>query len=130
MHYLPLGAGYEVHLMNRFSETIQAVVKGTIAIAILQGIIGGVLFFSVGISNPVLWGVAMSALSIIPLFGTALVWVPAALIMIFTGSVWSGTIIILVGAFVISLIDEFLRPILVGRGSKMPDALVLLATIG
>jgi predicted PurR-regulated permease PerM len=130
MHHIPLGAGYETRLMERFSQTAQAVVKGTLAIAVLQGIIGGILFLSVGISNPVLWGVAMAVLSVVPLFGTALIWVPAALAMIFTGSLVSGIIIILVGAFVISVVDEFLRPILVGRGTKMPDALVLLAIIG
>lgn len=129
-HYLPLGAEYEDRLMNRFSETIQAVVKGTLAIAALQGAIGGLLFFAVGISNPVLWGVAMAVLSIVPLFGTALIWFPAAAIMILSGSVWSGIIIIVVGALVISLVDQFLRPTLVGRGAKMPDAVVLLATIG
>jgi len=129
-HHLPLGTKHESRLRHRFSETVQAVIKGTVAIAIIQGIIGGVLFFSVGISNPLLWGVAMAVLSVIPVFGTALVWVPAALIMIFTGSLWSGLVIILVGALVISMIDEFLRPMLVGRGSKMPDALVLVATIG
>lgn len=130
MYYLPLGDAYETRLMDRFSETVQAVVKGTIAIAAIQGIIGGILFLAVGIANPVLWGVAMAVLSIVPLFGTALVWLPAAVIMIFTGSLWAGIIIILVGALIISLVDQFLRPSLVGKGSKMPDALVLLATVG
>jgi predicted PurR-regulated permease PerM len=129
MHHIPLGAGYENRLVARFSETVQAVVKGTLAIAALQGVIGGILFFAVGIANPMLWGVAMAVMSVVPLFGTALVWVPAALTMIFTGSLISGIIIILVGALVISVVDEFLRPVLVGRGSKMPDALVLLAII-
>lgn len=130
MHYLPLGAGHEALLMNRFGATVQAVVKGTLAISVIQGIIGGILFFAVGIANPVLWGVTMAVLSLIPLLGTAVIWVPAALLLIATGSVWSGIIILLVGGLVISLVDNFLRPILVGRGAKMPDALVLLATIG
>lgn len=130
MHHLPLGDAYEIRLIDRFSETTQAVVKGTLAIAVIQGLIGGILFMAVGISSPVLWGVAMGVLAIIPLVGTALIWLPAAVVLILTGSLWSGIIIIAVGALIISLIDEFLRPILVGRGSKMPDAIVLLATIG
>jgi predicted PurR-regulated permease PerM len=130
LHYLPLGNGQENRLMDRFAETVQAVVKGTLAIAVIQGIIGGILFFSVGIANPVLWGVTMAVLSLIPLLGTAIIWIPAALVLIATGSVWSGIIILVVGAVVISTVDNFLRPILVGRGTKMPDALVLLATIG
>lgn len=129
-HYLPLGGSYEKKLLSRFSETTAAVVKGTLAIAAIQGLIGGVLFWAVGISSPVLWGVAMGVLAIIPVVGTALVWLPAGVILIVTGSVWSGVIILAVGGLVISVIDEFLRPILVGRSSKMPDAVVLLATIG
>lgn len=129
-HHLPLGNEYEQRLIDRFSQTTQAVIKGTLLIAIIQGILGGVLFGIVGIPNPVLWGVTMGVLSIIPLLGTASVWLPAGIILIATGSVWSGLIIIVVGAFIISSVDNVLRPILVGRSTKMPDSLVLLATIG
>ena len=130
VHYLPFGDGYEDLLLTRFSQTTQAVVKGTFIIAILQGTIGGLAFFAVGVPNAVLLGVAMGILSILPGLGTPLVWLPVALVLIFTGSVWSGVFILVVGALFVSVIDEFLRPILVGRGAKMPDALVLLATIG
>ncbi len=129
-HHLPLGDDYERRLFTRFSETTQAVIKGTLLISVVQGIIGGVLFWVVGIPNPVLWGVTMGTLAIIPLLGTSSVWLPAAIILMVTGSVWSGVIILLVGALVISSVDNFLRPILVGRSTKMPDALVLLSTIG
>jgi len=130
IHYLPLGDVYEKRLLARFSETTRAVVKGTITIAILQGLAGGLTFWFVGVSNSVLWGVAMGVLAIIPAVGPALVWLPAGIILIATGSLWSGVIILVVGVLLVSLVDEFLRPILVGRGSKMPDALVLLATVG
>lgn len=129
-HHLPLGDEYERRLITRFSETTQAVIKGTMLISVIQGIIGGILFWLVGIPNPVLWGVTMGVLAIIPLLGTSSVWLPAAIILMVTGSVWSGVIILLVGALVISSVDNFLRPILVGRSSKMPDSLVLLSTIG
>lgn len=129
-HHLPLGNDYERRLITRFSDTTQAVIKGTLLISVLQGIIGGVLFWLVGIFNPVLWGVTMGVLAIIPLIGTSVVWLPAAIILMVTGSLWSGVIILLVGALVISSVDNFLRPILVGRSTKMPDSLVLLSTIG
>ena len=129
-HYLPLGDDYERLLVSRFSDTTQAVIKGTILISVLQGIIGGVLFGLMGIPNPVLWGATMGVLAIIPLIGTSVVWLPAAIILMVTGSFWSGVIILLVGALVISSVDNFLRPILVGRSTKMPDSLVLLSTIG
>lgn len=129
-HYIPLGDDYERLLISRFSDTTQAVIKGTILISVLQGIIGGVLFGLVGIPNPVLWGATMGVLAIIPLIGTSVIWLPAAIILMVTGSFWSGLIILLVGALVISSVDNFLRPILVGRSTKMPDSLVLLSTIG
>lgn len=130
IHYLPLGNIYEQRLFVRFAETSRAVVKGTLSIALIQGCIGGFVFWFVGISNPVLWGAAMAFLAIIPALGAAIIWFPASLILITTGSIWAGVTILVAGIIIISLIDEFLRPILVGRGSKMPDAVVLLATIG
>ncbi|MFN3188529.1 MAG: AI-2E family transporter [Candidatus Paceibacteria bacterium] len=130
IHYLPFGDGYEERLFTRFSETTQAVVKGTFIIALLQGVIGGVAFAIVGVPNPILWGVAMGLLAILPGVGTPLVWAPVGVYLLFTNAVWEGVTILLVGILLISVIDEFLRPILVGRRAKMPDALVLLATIG
>lgn len=130
LHYLPLPNGQEERLLRRFVETTRAVVQGTLMIAILQGVIGGTTFWLLGIGAPVLWGVAMAILAIIPAIGPALVWFPASVILILTGSVWQGVTLLVVGALLVSVIDEFLRPILVGRKAKMPDAVVLLATIG
>lgn len=130
IYYLPIGNTYEKRLFKRFSETSRAVVKGTMAIAVLQGLLGGLAFWMVGVSNPVLWGVAMGILSIIPAVGPAFVWFPASIILLVTGSIWQGITILVVGILLVGLVDEFLRPILVGRGSKMPDSITLLATIG
>ncbi len=130
MYYLPIGDKYERRLFNRFAETSRAVVKGTIAIAALQGLLGGLAFWIVGVSNPVLWGVAMGLLSFIPAVGSAIIWFPVSIILLATGSVWEGVTLIIVGVLLIGLVDEFLRPILVGRGSKMPDSITLMATIG
>lgn len=130
IHYLPMGDTYERRLFTRFSETSRAVMKGTIAIAALQGLLGALAFWIVGLSNPVLWGVAMAFLSVIPALGAAIVWFPASVILLATGSIWEGVTLMVVGLLLVSLVDEFLRPILVGRGSKMPDSITLLATIG
>lgn len=130
IHYLPLGDADERRLFTRFAETSRAVVKGTIAIAALQGVLGGMTFWIVGVANPVLWGVAMAAMAMIPAIGPAIVWLPASIILLATGSIWQGVTIMVVGIFLVSLVDNFLRPILVGRGSKMPDSITLLATIG
>ena len=130
IHYLPLGDAYEERLFKRFSETTRAVVKGTLAIAILQGAIGGITFALAGISAPILWGVFMTLLAIIPVVGPAIVWFPTGVILITTGSIIPGISILLVGILLVSIVDDFLRPILVGREAKMPDAVVLLATLG
>ncbi|HMO78138.1 MAG TPA: AI-2E family transporter [Candidatus Paceibacterota bacterium] len=130
IHYIPLGNAYEQRLFIRFAETSRAVVKGSLTIALIQGTLGGIVFWIVGITNPVLWGAAMAFLAIIPAVGPAIIWVPASIILIANGSIWEGVTIIVVGIVLISVIDEFLRPVLVGRGSKMPDAIVLLSTIG
>lgn len=128
--YLPLGIKHQKVLFARFAETSRAVVKGTLLIAIIQGLLGGIVFWITGISNPALWGVAMAFLGIIPAIGPALIWVPAGILLIVTGSLWGGITILAVGTLLISLIDNALRPVLIGRGSKMPDTIALLATIG
>lgn len=130
LHFIPLSAGREDMIITRFTETTRAVVQGTLLIALAEGLIGGITFWLVGVSAPALWGVVMTILSIIPVLGPALVWVPMGLLLIATGSFWAGIIVIVVGIAVISVVDEFVRPIVVGRKAKMPDAVVLLATLG
>lgn len=130
IYYLPIGDVYERRLFTRFAETSRAVMQGSIAIAALQGLLGGLAFWIVGVSSPALWGVAMAVLAIIPAVGPAFIWLPASIILLATGSLWEGATIFVVGILLVSLVDEFLRPILVGRRSKMPDSITLLATIG
>jgi len=128
--HLPLERAYEDRLLVRFGETTRAVIKGTLTVSILQGLIIGVTFWLVGISSPVLWGVAVVILALIPVVGAALVWLPAGLLLLFTGAIGAGFAVLSVGAVLMTFVDEFLRPILVGRNAKMPDAIILLATLG
>ena len=127
---LPLREDHERRLILRFAETTRAVVVGTLLIALIQGIIGGVTFWIAGLSAPVLWGAAMMILAIIPAVGPSLIWLPASIYLLATGPIWAGILVFIVGALLVSVIDEFLRPTLVGRNTKMPDALILLATVG
>jgi predicted PurR-regulated permease PerM len=127
---LPLGDQRERHLLERFAEVSRATIKGTLVVGIVQGAIGGTAFAILGISAAVLWGVVMAFLSILPVVGTALVWLPAAIFLMFNGQVLSGVALIFVGVFVIGLTDNLLRPILVGRDTRLPDYLILLATLG
>jgi len=127
---LPFGDERERHLLELFAAVSRATIKGTLVVGVVQGMLGGVLFAILGIGAPVLWGVVMALLSILPAVGPALVWLPAAIILIATGSVVSGIVLIAVGALIIGLADNVLRPILVGRDTKMPDYLILLSTLG
>jgi predicted PurR-regulated permease PerM len=127
---LPLGDKRERHLLERFAGVSRATIKGTLVVGIVQGAIGGIAFAVLGISAPVLWGVVMALLSILPAVGTALVWLPAAIILIINGQVFGGIALIFVGVFVIGLVDNLLRPILVGRDTQLPDYLILLSTLG
>lgn len=127
---LPLGDERERHLLERFAEVSRATIKGTLVVGVVQGTIGGLTFAFVGIGAPVMWGVVMALASILPAIGPALVWVPASIVLIVNAQYVAAAIVIAVGAFVIGLVDNLLRPILVGRDTKLPDYLILLSTLG
>ena len=127
---LPFGDARERRLLGRFADVSRATLKGTLIVAAVQGTLGGLFFWMLGIEGAVFWGVVMTLLSLLPAIGTALVWAPAALILFFTGHPIKALILVIAGTVVIGLVDNLLRPILVGRDAKMPDYLVLLATIG
>jgi predicted PurR-regulated permease PerM len=127
---LPLGDTRERALFARFAEVSRATIKGTLVVGAVQGLIGGVTFSLLGIGAPVLWGVVMALASLVPAVGPALVWLPAAIVLLATHHVIAGVALILVGVFVIGLVDNLLRPVLVGRDTRMPDYLILLSTLG
>lgn len=127
---LPLGDGRERRLLAKFAEVARATVKGTLVVAAVQGAMGGILFAAVGIEGAIFWGVVMGVLSLLPAVGPALVWIPAAAILVATGMIWQAIVVVVGGAVVIGLADNVLRPILVGRALQMPDYLVLIATLG
>lgn len=127
---LPLGDERERALLQKFAEVSRAAIKGNLVIALVQGALGGIIFAILGIDAAVFWGVVMAILSLVPVVGAFLVWFPAS-IMLFAGGDWvSALILFLFGAIVISLVDNLLRPLLVGRDTRMPDYLILLSTLG
>jgi predicted PurR-regulated permease PerM len=127
---LPLGDERERHLLGRFAEVSRATIKGTLVVGAAQGAIGGIAFAVLGLGAPVLWGVVMALASILPAVGPALVWLPASIWLLTHDRIVAGVVLILIGVFVIGLVDNVLRPILVGRDTRMPDYLVLLSTLG
>jgi predicted PurR-regulated permease PerM len=130
IHVLPIGDERERYLLSKFAEVSRATIKGTLVVGAIQGTIGGIIFSILGIESAIFWGVVMTLLSILPAIGSALVWIPAAIYLISSGMLIKGIILIAVGVFVIGMIDNILRPILVGRDTKMPDYLILLSTLG
>jgi predicted PurR-regulated permease PerM len=127
---LPLGDDRERQLLRKFAQVAQATIKGTLVVGIVQGTLGGTIFWLLGIGGAVLWGVVMTVLSFLPAVGAAVVWAPAAIVLIVSGSTLKGIALLVFGTLIIGLADNVLRPILVGRETKMPDYLVLLATLG
>ncbi|ABB74044.1 AI-2E family transporter [Nitrosospira multiformis] len=127
---MPLTMEHKRHLSSKFTTVIRATVKGNVAVAAIQGALGGVVFYFLGIQGALLWGFMMAFLSLIPAVGAGLIWIPVAIYFLFTGAVWQGTVLIAFGVFVIGLVDNLLRPVLVGRDTKMPDYVVLISTLG
>lgn len=127
---IPLDTGSKTYLLTKFTTVIRATVKGNVAVAATQGLLGGLIFWFLGIQGSLLWGVLMAFLSLLPAVGAGLIWMPVALYFLATGAVTQGVILIAFGVFVIGLVDNILRPLLVGKDTKMPDWVVLISTVG
>jgi predicted PurR-regulated permease PerM len=128
--YLPLSAREFDNLSDRISTMIHATVYGTVVVSIVQGTLGGLMFWMLGLSAPLLWGVAMTLVSIVPVLGAFVVWAPAALYLASQGDLWKAAVLVGWGTVVIGLIDNLLYPILVGREMRLHTLLVFLAILG
>ena len=127
---VPLSENRKLLLFKKFVEVTRATVKGNLLVAMVQGALGGLIFWALGIPAPVLWSVVMAFLSLIPAVGAALVWVPVAIYLYATGAWVEASVLVAFGAIIIGLADNFLRPMLVGRDTKLPDYIVLFSTMG
>lgn len=134
---LPLKEAHKQHVLNKFHDVTFATFYGNISLAILQGILGGIGFLLLGIPSPVLWGFVMALFALIPYFGTAVVWLPAALNLMFIGYLQNnsslairGIMLIAYGVVVISSIDNILKPKLIGAKADVHPILVLLGVLG
>lgn len=127
---LPLAPAYRQKLLDRFTGVVRATIKGNFVVAGVQGALGGLIFALLGIEGAALWGAVMAFLSLLPAIGAALVWAPVTLYFLFSGAVGKGLILAAFGAGVIGLIDNLLRPLLVGKDTRMPDYVVLVSTLG
>ena len=126
----PLQPDHKRELAAKFTTVIRATVKGNLAVAAAQGVLGGLIFWILGIQGAVLWAVVMAFLSLLPAVGASLVWGPVAIYFMATGDSTKGIILAAYGLLVIGLVDNVLRPLLVGKDTKMPDYVVLISTLG
>src|SRR5215475_6204276 len=129
-YYLPLSDEDETRMLARFTSITRATVKGTLVIGVIQGALAGVAFWVAGIDGAALWGTVMTILSIIPGIGAPLVWVPVVIFLFLTGQYLTANLLAAWCAAVVGTVDNFLRPVLVGRDAKMPDLLILIGTLG
>jgi predicted PurR-regulated permease PerM len=127
---IPLSMEYKRHLFSKFTTVVRATVKGNIAVAAVQGTLGGVMFSFLGIQGALLWGFVMAFLSLVPAVGAGLIWAPVAIYFLLTGALWQGITLIAFGVLVIGMVDNVLRPILVGKDTQLPDYVVLISTLG
>lgn len=126
---VPLRPDIRDKLIEHFVVVVRATMKGTVVVAIVQGLLGGIIFWALGIQGALLWGVIMGFFSLVPAVGTAIVWVPIAAYLLITGEVLEGAILVGCGVLVIGMVDNVLRPILVGSDTRMPDFVILIATL-
>lgn len=127
---IPLPMAHRKDLVEKFITVVRATVKGNVLVAVIQGALGGIAFWFLGITGALLWAVLMAFLSLLPAVGAGLVWAPVAIYCLVTGAVWQGIALTAYGVLVIGLVDNLLRPILVGKDTRMPDYVVMISTIG
>jgi predicted PurR-regulated permease PerM len=127
---LPVPRQFKQELVDKFMAVVRATVKGSLLIAGIQGMLGGLAFWLLDVKGAMLWAVVMAFLSLLPMVGAALVWVPVAAFFLMTGAVWQCVFLVAYGVLVIGLADNLLRPMLVGKDAGLPDYVVMITTLG
>ncbi len=130
LYYMPLSNEDESQMLERFVSVTRATVKGTLVIGAIQGVLAGGAFAVAGIPSSVFWGTIMAVLSIVPALGAALIWIPGVIYLLVIGNIVEGIALAIWCAAVVSSVDNFLRPRLVGKDTKMSDLMVLVGTLG
>jgi predicted PurR-regulated permease PerM len=127
---IPLPSKERDLLIHRFKDMIYATIYGGILIAIIQGLLGGLSFWVLGLASPIFWGTAMAFLSFIPVGGTALIWVPASILLLVQGAFLKGIILLGLGVFGISMVDNLLKPFFISTRTKIHPLLLFFAVLG
>ena len=126
----PLPQAQTDAIVARVRDTIFATIYGTLAVSSVQGLLGGLMFWALGLPAPLLWGVVMALLAVVPVLGAFIVWLPAALFLLLEGRWISALILTAWGILVVGTIDNLLRPVLVGNRLKLHTVLAFLSLVG
>ncbi|MDD4053211.1 MAG: AI-2E family transporter [candidate division Zixibacteria bacterium] len=127
---IPLPPEKAAVVVANLKKVIQSNVYGGLVVALLQGLLGGILFLIMGLPSPVFWGAVMAFLALLPVIGPFIIYIPAGIILIATGSPVKGVLLIAIGSIVVSQIDNFLRPILASRETGMHTMLLFVSIMG
>ncbi len=130
MYLSPLRTKQELSLYHKFTATASSTIRGTIFIGGIQGLLCGIALAVAGVDSAVIWGIVTVFASVIPGFGSSIVWVPAALFLLLAGDIWQAIFVAAFGTFIISTIDNLLRPVLVGKDIQMHPLIILFSTLG
>ena len=130
LHYIPLAPGQKDELLERFVSVTRATLRGSLLIGLIQGVAAGLAFWVTGVPGPAFWGTVMVVLSILPAVGAAVIWIPAVIYLFLVGQVVAAVGLLVWCVIVVSSVDNFLRPRLIGRDARMSDLLILLSTLG
>ncbi len=128
--FMPFSEQEKDRLATQAKDMIVSTVYGGAIVAIIQGLLGGVAYYVLGINSPVMWGVAMSVMSFVPLVGTFSIWGPASAFFVLTGNPVKGAGLFIYGVLIISMVDNILRPLIIGSRTKMPTILILFSVLG
>jgi len=128
--YLPFSEEQKNRLVKQIRDIVISTIYGGVAVSIAQGTIAGIAFFFLGISTPIVWGLATSIASFIPLLGASAVWVPITIYLFIEGAVLKGLALAIIGIFGISLIDNILKPVIIGSRTKMPILVIFFSILG
>ena len=128
--YMPFKESVKVEILERFRKITKAIVFGTILTAMIQGVLGGIGFAIFSIPSPALWGFVMAAVSIIPMIGTSIVWLPAGIVQLAQQNYFSGIGILLYGALIVGTVDNFVKPNFVGKRAEVHPAIILIGILG
>jgi len=127
---IPLPHNETSEIFQRMRETIHATIYGGVAVALAQGLLGALAFWFLGLPSPVIWGVVMFFFSFLPVVGASLIWIPAAIVLIAQGNIWKGIFLLGWGTLVISMVDNIVRPLVIGGRTRLHTLLIFFSILG